>query len=85
VRRGWSKSDDALIARLMPDGYQARPEQAILFTVAAWDINCSQHIPHASMPLMWRPRSRARPADRRAGGGGGAVARGRGGRDLTWS
>jgi hypothetical protein len=37
--------DDALIARLMPEGYKARPEQAILFTVAAWDINCSQHIP----------------------------------------
>jgi len=38
-------NDDALIARLMPEGYKARPEQAILFTVAAWDINCSQHIP----------------------------------------
>ena len=37
--------DDALIARLMPDGYQARPEQAIVFTVKAWDTNCSQHIP----------------------------------------
>jgi predicted pyridoxine 5'-phosphate oxidase superfamily flavin-nucleotide-binding protein len=39
------EGDDALIAQLMPDGYEARPEQAILFTVAAWDINCSQHIP----------------------------------------
>jgi predicted pyridoxine 5'-phosphate oxidase superfamily flavin-nucleotide-binding protein len=29
----------------MPQGYEARPEQAILFTVAAWDANCSQHIP----------------------------------------
>jgi predicted pyridoxine 5'-phosphate oxidase superfamily flavin-nucleotide-binding protein len=38
-------NDDALIARLMPEGYKARPEQAILFTVAAWDINCSHHIP----------------------------------------
>jgi predicted pyridoxine 5'-phosphate oxidase superfamily flavin-nucleotide-binding protein len=37
--------DDALIARLMPDGYAARPEQAIVFTVKAWDTNCSQHIP----------------------------------------
>jgi uncharacterized protein len=37
--------DDALIARLMPEGYRARPEQAIVFTVAAWDVNCSQHIP----------------------------------------
>ena len=38
--------DDAeLLARLMPRGYRARPEQAILFTVAAWDVNCPQHIP----------------------------------------
>lgn len=39
------EDDDALIARLMPEGYKARPEQAIVFTVAAWDVNCSQHIP----------------------------------------
>jgi predicted pyridoxine 5'-phosphate oxidase superfamily flavin-nucleotide-binding protein len=37
--------DAASIARLMPEGYRARPEQAILFTVAAWDANCPQHIP----------------------------------------
>ncbi len=38
--------DDAeLLAKLMPDGYKARAEQAILFTVAAWDSNCPQHIP----------------------------------------
>lgn len=37
--------DPALIARLMPDNYRARPEQAILFTVEAWDANCPQHIP----------------------------------------
>jgi predicted pyridoxine 5'-phosphate oxidase superfamily flavin-nucleotide-binding protein len=29
----------------MPEGYSARPEQAILFTVTAWDANCPQHIP----------------------------------------
>ena len=29
----------------MPEGYKARPEQVILFTVAAWDSNCPQHIP----------------------------------------
>jgi predicted pyridoxine 5'-phosphate oxidase superfamily flavin-nucleotide-binding protein len=29
----------------MPDGYKARPEQVILFTVSAWDANCKQHIP----------------------------------------
>jgi predicted pyridoxine 5'-phosphate oxidase superfamily flavin-nucleotide-binding protein len=39
-------ADDAeLAARLMPAGYRARPEQVILFTVAAWDVNCPQHIP----------------------------------------
>ena len=37
--------DDGLIDRLMPEGYPARPEQVILFTVAAWDANCPQHIP----------------------------------------
>jgi uncharacterized protein len=39
------EGDAALMARLMLEGYRARPEQAILFTVAAWDTNCSQHIP----------------------------------------
>ncbi|WP_353230891.1 pyridoxamine 5'-phosphate oxidase family protein [Novosphingobium sp.] len=37
--------DPAIIARLMPENYRARPEQAILFTVTAWDVNCPQHIP----------------------------------------
>jgi predicted pyridoxine 5'-phosphate oxidase superfamily flavin-nucleotide-binding protein len=38
--------DDAeLMAKLMPHGYNARPEQVILFTVSAWDANCPQHIP----------------------------------------
>ena len=39
------ENDPELIARLMPQGYSARPEQAILFTVVAWDVNCPQHIP----------------------------------------
>jgi uncharacterized protein len=39
------EDDSAFIARLMPYGYKARPEQAILFTVCAWDSNCAQHIP----------------------------------------
>lgn len=38
-------NDPALIARLMPEGYRAKPFQAILFKVEAWDSNCSQHIP----------------------------------------
>lgn len=39
------EGDEALNARLMPQGYKARPEQVILFTVTAWDANCPQHIP----------------------------------------
>ena len=37
--------DPALLASLMPQGYKARPEQVILFRIAAWDTNCPQHIP----------------------------------------
>ncbi|HEX9159818.1 MAG TPA: pyridoxamine 5'-phosphate oxidase family protein [Rhizomicrobium sp.] len=37
--------DSALLESLMPKGYRARPEQAILFKIAAWDTNCPQHIP----------------------------------------
>ena len=39
------ESDAELLAKLMPDGYRARPEQAIVFHVTAWDANCPQHIP----------------------------------------
>lgn len=39
------EDDTALVATLMPAGYKARAEQAIVFTVEAWDENCSQHIP----------------------------------------
>jgi len=35
----------ALVAKLMPQGYRARPEQVIVLTVTAWDANCPQHIP----------------------------------------
>jgi predicted pyridoxine 5'-phosphate oxidase superfamily flavin-nucleotide-binding protein len=37
--------DPALMKSLMPQGYKARPEQVILFTISAWDTNCPQHIP----------------------------------------
>lgn len=37
--------DPALIGKLMPDGYKARGEQALIFKVKAWDANCPQHIP----------------------------------------
>src|SRR4051812_13654664 len=39
------EGDAELVANLMVEGYKARPEQAILFTAAAWDSNCAQHIP----------------------------------------
>jgi predicted pyridoxine 5'-phosphate oxidase superfamily flavin-nucleotide-binding protein len=39
------EDDAALLASLMPKGYRARPEQVILFKIAAWDTNCPQHIP----------------------------------------
>jgi len=38
-------ADAELVARLMPEGYKARPEQIMIFTVSAWDANCPQHIP----------------------------------------
>jgi len=39
------EDDPALLDSLMPKGYRARPEQVIVFTIAAWDTNCPQHIP----------------------------------------
>jgi len=39
------EDDAALLARLMPSGYRARGERAIVFEVDAWDTNCRQHIP----------------------------------------
>jgi uncharacterized protein len=39
------EQDPALVAALMPDGYDAEPEHAIVVSIAAWDRNCPQHIP----------------------------------------
>jgi uncharacterized protein len=39
------EDDPELMARLMPERYDAHPLQVILFTLEAWDINCPQHIP----------------------------------------
>ena len=39
------EDDPALTASLMPRDYKAKPEQAILFKITAWDTNCPQHIP----------------------------------------
>jgi predicted pyridoxine 5'-phosphate oxidase superfamily flavin-nucleotide-binding protein len=38
------ENDDALVQKLFDQDYKARPERAILFTIEAWDVNCSQHI-----------------------------------------
>jgi predicted pyridoxine 5'-phosphate oxidase superfamily flavin-nucleotide-binding protein len=38
-------ASDELLAQLMPEGHRARPEQVVLVTVRAWDVNCPQHIP----------------------------------------
>jgi predicted pyridoxine 5'-phosphate oxidase superfamily flavin-nucleotide-binding protein len=39
------EGDEALTAKLTSAGYEAKPEQVIVFTVKAWDANCPQHIP----------------------------------------
>ncbi len=36
--------DPELMARLTDSDYDAVPEQAVVFEVAAWDVNCPQHI-----------------------------------------
>jgi hypothetical protein len=38
------EDDDALIQKLFDQGYKTRPERVILFTIEAWNANCSQHI-----------------------------------------
>ncbi|MEO1292347.1 MAG: pyridoxamine 5'-phosphate oxidase family protein [Pseudomonadota bacterium] len=37
--------DPALLERLMPEGYRARAERAIVMSPAGFDWNCPQHIP----------------------------------------
>ncbi len=38
------ENDAALVDKLFDKGYKARPERVILFTIEAWDVNCSAHI-----------------------------------------
>jgi predicted pyridoxine 5'-phosphate oxidase superfamily flavin-nucleotide-binding protein len=38
------EDDPELLARLADPDYPGRVERAILFTIEAWDVNCSQHI-----------------------------------------
>lgn len=50
-----------LLDRLLPRGYRAKPEHAVLFTVEAWDVNCPQHIPRKlDAPLVEEELARLR-------------------------
>ena len=40
----YAEDDPALLGRLVDTDYAAQPQRAIVFTVAAWDVNCPQHI-----------------------------------------
>ncbi|HZZ29194.1 MAG TPA: pyridoxamine 5'-phosphate oxidase family protein [Pirellulales bacterium] len=45
------ENDEALLSQLADPAYRAgKPERAIAFTLAAWDMNCPQHI-HKRVPL----------------------------------
>lgn len=39
------EGDAELNARLKPEGYKARVERVMMIKIAAWDVNCPQHIP----------------------------------------
>ncbi len=38
------ENDALLIAKLFDQSYKVKAERAIVFTIEAWDVNCSQHI-----------------------------------------
>ena len=38
------ENDPALVEKLFDTGYKAKPERALLFSIEAWDVNCSSHI-----------------------------------------
>ena len=38
------ENDTELMERLVDPTYKARPQRAVVFTIEAWDINCTQHI-----------------------------------------
>ena len=71
--------DDAeLLARLRDDAYPGRVERAIVFTIEAWDINCSQHI-HRRVPVsdasavIERLQSRVKELEQQVGTKAGKV------------
>jgi predicted pyridoxine 5'-phosphate oxidase superfamily flavin-nucleotide-binding protein len=38
------EGDASLMRQLTDDGYQGKPQRAVLFHIEAWDANCPQHI-----------------------------------------
>jgi len=38
------ENDLELMERLVDPAYKARPQRAVVFTLEAWDVNCTQHI-----------------------------------------
>lgn len=44
-RARYVEDDSGLIEQLADPSYRAKIERAIVFEVAAWDVNCPQHIP----------------------------------------
>jgi len=70
--------DPALLERLADPAYAAKPEQAILFEVAAWDINCPQHIPQMLpiedvLPVVEKLEARIRELEALLAQRGGSV------------
>jgi predicted pyridoxine 5'-phosphate oxidase superfamily flavin-nucleotide-binding protein len=51
--------DEQLLAQVADPGYEARVEQAIVFTVVTYDWNCSRHIPRLVPAGGVRPARRA--------------------------
>lgn len=47
--------DPDLVARLHDPSYRARPERAVVITIAAFDWNCPQHIPQRLTLAEWEP------------------------------
>jgi hypothetical protein len=39
------EGDEAVLEAVRDEGYPGRPERAILFEIAAFDVNCPQHSP----------------------------------------
>ena len=48
-----AKQDPDLVARLMPEGYRAKPERAVVIEIEALDWNCPQHIPQRLTAAEW--------------------------------